>query len=376
VRIVHDPGAAAYRFEPQMKQPLFSKPPESICVLRLSALGDVCHVLPVVRTLQDAWPTTRITWILGKLEHKLLGHIPGIEFIIFDKKAGAQGYKDLRSKLRGRRFDALLHMQLALRATVASLMVPARHRVGFDRARAREGQWIFTNAKIEAKSREHVLDSLFGFAERLGVTGRSMRWNIPLPESALAYAAAAIPDPSRRTLVISPCSSHELRNWRAERYAALADHAVARHGMEVLLCGGRSDLELQYGEQIGQAMRQPHRNLIGKDTLLEFLATLQRATVLVSPDSGPAHMATTVGTPVIGLYAATNPERSGPYFSRRWCVNRYDRAASRFLNQSVQSLPWTEKIELPGVMDLIEVDDAVEKLDELMAAGAPRTPVG
>jgi heptosyltransferase I len=87
-------------------------------------------------------------------------------------------------------------------------------------------------------------------------------------------------------------------------------------------------------------------------------------------------MATTVGTPVVGLYAATNPERSGPYFSRQWCVNRYDQAASRFLNQSVASLPWTEKIELPGVMDLIEVDDAVEKLDELMAAGAPRTPAG
>jgi len=98
--------------------------------------------------------------------------------------------------------------------------------------------------------------------------------------------------------------------------------------------------------------------------------------VLVSPDSGPAHLATAVGTPVIGLYAATNPERSGPYYSRRWCVDRYDRAATRFLNRSIGSLPWTEKIELPGVMDLIELDDAVEKLDELLRAGAPRTPTG
>jgi heptosyltransferase I len=144
--------------------------------------------------------------------------------------------------------------------------------------------------------------------------------------------------------------------------------------MEVLLCGGRSPLEQEYGVKIEQAMRQPRRNLIGRDTLLEFLATLQRATVLVSPDSGPAHMATTVGTPVIGLYAATNPERSGPYYSRRWCVNRYDRAATRFLNRTAQSVAWTEKIEVPGVMDLIEVDDAIEKLDELMLAGAPRSP--
>jgi len=359
-----------------MKPPLFATPPSSICILRLSALGDVCHVLAVVRTLQDAWPSTRITWILGKLEHKLLGHLPDVEFIVFDKKAGAQGYRDLRRQVRGRRFDALLHMQLALRASIASTLVPARHRLGFDRARAREAQWLFTNAQIEPRSREHVLDSLFGFAERLGVATRSLRWDIPLPDSALAYAAGAIPDVSRPTLVISPCSSHELRNWSPQRYAALADHAVVSHGMDVLLCGGRSALELEYGATIEKCMRQPCRNLVGRDTLLDFLATLQRATVLVAPDSGPAHMATTVGTPVIGLYAATNPERSGPYFSRRWCVDRYDRAATRFLNRSAKTVAWTEKIELPGVMDLIEVDDAVEKLDELMRTGAPRTPTG
>ena len=81
-------------------------------------------------------------------------------------------------------------------------------------------------------------------------------------------------------------------------------------------------------------MHHPCRNLIGRDTLLELLATLERATVLISPDSGPAHMATTVGTPVVGLYAATNPQRSGPYYSRRWCVDRYEIAASRYMNRS------------------------------------------
>jgi heptosyltransferase I len=81
----------------------------------------------------------------------------------------------------------------------------------------------------------------------------------------------------------------------------------------------------------------------------------------------------TAGAPVIG-YAATNPERRP--VSRRWCVDRYDRAATRFLNRSAGNLPWTEKIELPGVMDLVEVDDAIEMLDNLMLAGAPRTPTG
>jgi heptosyltransferase I len=357
-----------------MTPPLFTAPPESVCVLRLSALGDVCHALPVVRTVQDAWPATRLTWIIGKLEYKLLGHLPDIEFVVFDKKSGRQGYRDLRARFDGRRFDALLHMQLAMRASLAAARVPANHKVGFDRARARELQWLFTDVKIAPRRRQHVLDSLFGFTERLGIATRSLRWDIPMPEDAVAYAREAIPDGAPPTLVISPCSSHAVRNWRAERYAAVADHAVACHRMQVLLVGGRSRLEAEVGTEIERRMHHPCRNLIGRDTLLQLLAALERATVLISPDSGPAHMATTVGTPVIGLYAATNPERSGPYHSRRWCVDRYGLAATRYMNRSAARLPWTEKIEAPGVMDLIAVDDVVEKLDELMRAGAPRTP--
>ncbi len=358
-----------------MQPPLFDSPPDSICVLRLSALGDVCHVLPVVRSIQDQWPGTRITWVLGGLEHRLLGHIPGIEFIVFDKKAGAAGYRDLRRRMAGRRFDALLHMQLALRASLAAAVIPARVKLGFDRARAREAQWLFTTDRIEARGREHVLDGLFGFAGRLGIRGRSMRWDIPLPESALEHARRVVPD-RQPTLVLSPCSSHALRNWSAERYSALADHAAARHGLRTLICGGRSPLELEYGARIEQLMRGPCINLVGKDTLLELLATIARATVLVTPDSGPAHMATTVGTPVVGLYAATNPARSGPYYSRPHCVDRYDEAAIQYLGKPAGEIPWTTKIERPGVMELVTVDDAVQRLDALMAAGAPRTPTG
>ncbi len=344
-------------------------------MLRLSALGDVCHVLPVVRTLQDAWPDARFTWIIGKLEHRLLGHLPDIEFVVFDKKAGRAAYRDLRSHMAGRRYDALLHMQLAIRASLASALVPAERRIGFDRARARELQWLFTNERIRPRQREHVLDSLFGFAEALGVRERSMRWDIPLPEDALAHARRVIPD-GQSTLVVSPCSSHRLRNWSPEGYAAVADHAALHHGMRVLVCGGPSPLEIEYGARIESLMRAPCVNLVGRDTLPQLLATLARATTLLAPDSGPAHMATTVGTPVIGLYAATNPERSGPYYSRSWCVERFEQAALRFRRRPPQELPWATKIEEPGVMDLITRADVIERLDALMAAGAPRTPNG
>ena len=167
----------------------FQVPPDRLCVLRLSAIGDVCHALPVVRTIQDAWPSTSITWILGRVEHKLIGHLPDVDFVVFDKRAGIQGYRDLRRKLAGRRYDVLLHMQLALRASAASALVPARVRLGYDRARAREGQWLFTNRRIAARSNQHVLDGMFGFAEALGLATRSMRWNIPLGDDALGQKA-------------------------------------------------------------------------------------------------------------------------------------------------------------------------------------------
>ena len=148
-------------------------------------------------------------------------------------------------------------MQLAMRASLAAALVPARHKVGFDRARAREPQWLFTNVKIAPRRARHVLDSLFGFTERLGIATRSLRWDIPLPEEALDYAREAIPDAAPPTLVISPCSSHAVRNWRAERYAALADHAVARHRMRGAAVRRSHELEVEVGSEIERACTIP-----------------------------------------------------------------------------------------------------------------------
>ncbi len=342
-----------------------AQPPRHVCILRLSALGDTCHVVPIVRTLQHAWPATQLTWIIGKAEARLMSLVDGVEFITVDKRAGFRARHALQEHLRGRHFDVLLHMQLSFRASLVARMVSATVKLGFDRARARELQWMFTNARVAARTREHVLDSFFGFPAALGIKDRLVEWNIPLPENARAYAERLIPD-ARPTLIISPCSSHVLRNWRPERYAAVADHAARKHHMRVILCGGPSTLEVETGAAIEKAATTQLVNQIGRDTLPELLALLGRATVLVSPDSGPAHMATMVGTPVVGLYAATNPARSGPYLSRLWCVDAYAQAARRFRGRSPDKLPWTEKIEHRGVMDLITVEQVTAKLDELL----------
>jgi len=376
--------------------PLLHSPPREVCLLRVSAIGDTCHVVPLLRTLQHAWPEARFTWVIGKLEAKLMRLLPEVDFITFDKRAGLKGLLATRRELATRQFDLLLHLQVAFRASLLAQAVRAPVKLGFDRARAREGQWWFTTHRTALQGRVHVLDSLMAFADALelptsstGASGqprKGLQWNLPLPPDATAYAASLVGEAQsagqgsgQRTLVISPCSSHVLRNWRAERYAAIADHAVRVHGMQVIVCGGPSELERGMAAAICAAATVPVQNQVGKDTLPQLLGLLGRATVLLTPDSGPAHMATMVGTPVIGLYAATNPERSGPYLSREWCVNRYAAAARQFRQSAPEALPWTTKIEVPGVMDLITVDDVTERLDALLAVAAsgslPSSPI-
>jgi heptosyltransferase I len=346
----------------------FKAPPQHVCLLRLSAIGDTCHALAALRAFQSAWPQTKVTWIIGKLEAKLMtALLPEIEFITFDKGATLEELRRLRGSLRERHFDLLLHMQLSIRASLISSLVSAPIKLGFDRGRARELQWWFTNARVAPTAAEHVLDSFMGFARACALDPAAPRWDVDLPADALEYARGIITD-DRPTLALSPCSSHTARNWAVERYAAVADYAVNVHGMRVVLVGGRSAIEAKMGAAIAAAAHVEVVNQIGKDTLPELLGLLSKSTVLVSPDSGPVHMATMVGLPVIGLYAATNPQRAGPYYSRHWCVDKYDAAARKYFGKPAAQIPWTTKIERSGVMDLIGVGDVTAKLEALMAA--------
>jgi heptosyltransferase I len=338
--------------------------------LRLSALGDVCHAIAVLRALQRAWPQTRFSWIAGKPEARLLALVDGVEVIPFDKRGGMAAVRELGSRLGTRRFDLLLMLQAALRASLLSLLIPARVKLGFDRARAYEGQWLFSNAEIAPREREHQLGALLGFAEACGARDLTPRWDFVLPEDARRYAMELIPDGAPPTLVISPCSSVRERDWLPERYAALADYAAERHGMRVILCGGPSDEERAMGAAIGGAARRPLLNQIGRDTIAQLIALLARARALVCPDSGPAHLASAVGTPVIGLHATSNPERSGAYFSLGHAVNRFPEAARKFRGCSVSELPWQDRIEVAGAMALIEVADVTAKLDALLGSRA------
>ncbi|KAF1727023.1 MAG: glycosyltransferase family 9 protein [Pseudoxanthomonas sp.] len=331
--------------------------PPSLCLLRLSALGDVTHVVPLVRTLQRHWPQLHLHWVIDKGGFKLLEGLEGVTFHTYDKKTGLAGMRALRGEMPGR-FDALLQMQVALRANLLSAFIPARRRIGYDRSRSKDLHGLVINERIPDRPGIHVLDAMGSFCEPLGLKQTQVVWDLPVPADAHAWAAAQWPADGRRTLVISPCSSHVRRNWFADRYAAVADHAAAQ-GWRVVLCGGRSDLERKTADAIIAAMQAPVLDLVGKDTLKQLPALLARADLVMTPDSGPMHIANAMGTAVLGLHAASNPRRSGPYSTVRYCVDRYDDAARRYKGKPAAELKWGTKIEHDGVMELVTVDDGI-----------------
>ncbi|WP_295516171.1 glycosyltransferase family 9 protein [uncultured Stenotrophomonas sp.] len=338
----------------------------SLCLLRLSALGDVTHVVPLVRTLQAARPDTPIHWIIDKVGHKLLDGLPGVVFHAYDKKTGMAGVKELRTQLPPGRFEALLQMQVAFRANLLSAFIPAERRIGYDRSRSKDLHGLFINERIPDRPGIHVLDAIGSFCEPLGLRQTEVSWDLAVPPSAYEWAAAQWPDDGRPVLMISPCSSHVMRNWYADRYAAVANHASAR-GWQVVLCGGRSELERSMADAILTQLATPALDLVGRDTLKQLPALLARANLVMTPDSGPMHIANAMGAKVLGLHAASNPHRSGPYSDRRYCVDRYDDAARKYLGKTAADLKWGTKIEFDDVMELITVEDGIAAFERYVA---------
>ncbi len=264
------------------------------------------------------------------------------------------------------RFDALLQMQVAFRANVLSAFVPARRRIGYDRNRSKDLHGLFVNERIADHPGIHVLDAIGSFAEPLGLRQTQVRWDLPVPEEAHAWARAQWDDDGRPVLMISPCSSHARRNWYADRHAALADHAAAQ---------GLADRAVRRPQRPGAQHCRCHRcgrthagAGLGWQGHPQATACPARA---CGPGGHPGFRANAHrqrdGHQVLGLHAASNPSRSGPYSDVRYCVDRYDAAARKFLHKPADRLRWGTKIEFDDVMSLITVDDAIAAFERYRA---------
>ena len=339
----------------------------SICILRLSAIGDVCHAVSAVQAIQKAHPNAKITWVMGKVEAMLLADLPGVELVIFDKKEGKAALKKLKNTFKGKQFDVLLNMQVALRAGFVARCIPAKVKLGFDWARSKELHSLFINKRIAAQKEAHVLEGFKGFAKAISVNDYEPSWQMPYTREDEVKADELLGQDylANKLFVISPAASKAQRNWLPERYAALAEHARAQ-GFNVALTGGPTELEVNLAENIIKHCNSPILNLVGKTKLKELLCVLKRADLVLAPDTGPAHMAVTVGTPVIGLYAHSNPARTGPYLYQDYVVEVYHQNLLKQTGKTAQQVPWGTRVKGDDLMGQISVESVKAMFDHVV----------
>ena len=331
-----------------------------ICIVRLSALGDVCLVVPLVRTLQHNFPEAQITWVIGRAAHALVEGLDGVEFVVVDKRF----LLGSRRQLRGRSFDELLAVQASLRAHMLLTAIRARVRIGFDSARAKDFHSWFIDKPIPP-GEQHLLDSFLSFGLALGAKEPVIEWRLPISEANHAFARDLMPGDN--WMAVNPMASKPERNWMPDRYAAVVDHAVQSRKWNVVFTGGPGAAEGAFAREILKSVKQKQAiiNLVGKTTPKQLAAVLARARVLLAPDTGPVHIATAMGKPVIGLYAVAPSKLSGPYLSRELVIDRFSEAVRTILHKDPAHIPWGTRVHNQKAMELIQVSDVLEKLEQV-----------
>lgn len=340
-------------------------PVRSICLLRLSAIGDACNAAAVVHAIQSHYPEAEITWVIGKTEASLMAGMSGVNLVVFDKSQGLAAYRHLYRALKGKRFDALLVMQVALRANLASLCISARRRIGYDRAKSKELHGLVISERIEPTSKPHVLDNFRQFQKALGVPLAAPSWNIPTSAEDQRWASEQLDRSRARHLIITPAASNPERNWLPDRYAAVADFA-SQQGFAVYLCGGAGEHETALANEILAQAKSPVRNLVGHSSLKQLFALTRLVQVVIAPDTGPAHMAVAAGTPVIGLYAHSNPARTGPYLWQDYVVDAYTPALQAIRSESPEQARWGQRLKGHELMEQITTERVCDTLRRCM----------
>lgn len=291
-------------------------PPESVCIVMLSAIGDAVHVLPVANALRRAWPETKISWIIQPIPKLLVeGHSAIDELIIYRRRRGINawaGFAELGQCLKGRRFDLALALQVYFKAGLIMGMLPARRKLGFDAARARDANWLFTNERVSAHTPQHVQEQYLEFVRHLGIDPEPVEWGIHLSDQEQEAQARFFGAFDRPACAVVVGTSRPAKNWTAEGYARVLEELEFTHGLQPILVGGPSPVEREMANRILGLTKAHPLDTLGDD-LRRAVYLLDGSALTVSPDTGPLHISRALGTPVVGLYGYTNPKRSGPY---------------------------------------------------------------
>ncbi len=378
---------------------LTSRDFQRILLIKLSAVGDVVHTIPLLNKLRQRYPQARIDWLVTPAIAELLANNPAISNVIefvrdeWSKPWQLAPYASaarLIAQLRSVQYDLVLDLQGQLRSGVFAFASGAPVRIGFDRPRAsrwdalprkipdearhhawqgaREGSFLAYTHHVDLPTLDiHPVDRYLSFGALLGLDAKKADFAFPIPAEA-ANRIDALLDyyeiAKSRLVVMAPGTNWQTKQWRADAFAEVARHFLGKK-FAVTLIGSGSEHELcaQVAKLAPGAI-----NLAGETTLTELAALIRRGTICVSNDSGPMHMAVALERPVVAVFGPTDPVWAGPY-RRDNAVVRADLACSpcylRLLSRCTHD---------HACMKAVSVNDVIARAEKIIAAAPPSRP--
>lgn len=300
---------------------------KAIAIIRLSALGDIIHALPVANILRREYPGSKISWIVDTRYQEILEGNPDIDEIIpIDTrrwKGGIAGIgvflrdiRDLSKKLSQGRFSLALDLQGLIKSGIFTAMTRASKRVGFDRANCRESlNTFFTDTHVTPKEEDtHIIDKNLRFLRELEINTKDWEWRIPVKQEherqVEGYFAGLKIKDNPPVVGINPGAAWQTKRWGAERYSQLADRLIRELGVTVIWTWGPGEKPLV--DDIRQRMKTKS-HVAPPTTVLELAALTGRFDLFIGGDTGPLHLAVAVGVRTVSIYGPTDPARNGPY---------------------------------------------------------------
>jgi heptosyltransferase I len=338
---------------------------ERIGIVMMSAVGDAVHVLPVINALKRHAPSSRITWMLQPGPATLVrGHRHVDEIVLFDRSKGWRAFTDARRELASREFDVVLDFQVYFKAGIVTAFTRAPVKLGFDRSRARDLNWLFTSHRIPPHAGQHVQDQYFEFLTALGVPYEPVTWDIgPWPDER-AWQREFFGRLDRPAAAIVVATSKPQKDWLSERWAEVADILYHDFQLQPVLVGGRSERELAAERVIMERARHKPVSALGSG-LRKLVSILDGSALVLTPDTGPLHIAVALDRPVVSLLGYTNPKRTGPY-------RRFHDLIIDAYGEPGEDYPISME-NRPDRMPRIEVRDVIERVERWRARYAVRS---
>jgi heptosyltransferase I len=333
-----------------------------IGIVMMSAVGDAVHVLPLLTALKAHAPGAKVTWVLQPGAATLVrGHWAVDDIVEFDRARGWRAYPAVRRELATRPQDVVIALQVYFKAGIVTSFTRAPVKLGFDRTRARDANWLFTTHRIPPHPGQHVQDQYFEFLDALGVPHGEPVWDLgPWPDER-AWQREFLAKYDRPIAPIVVATSKPEKDWMPERWAEVCDALWNDFGLQPVLVGGRSPRELAAEARIMELTSAPVSSALGSG-LRKLVGILDGAALVLSPDTGPLHMTVALNKPVVSLMGYTNPKRVGPY-------RRFHDLLIDAYGEPGEDYPISME-NRPGRMQRITVRDVLDRVERWRTAYA------